>query len=63
MRNCVAAFVKLNASATARKYRRCRSSIANHYAKKAWLRKHPGIGRIQLRGGRWDQLINKITAT
>src|SRR5579863_3935973 len=62
-RSCAAALVKLNASATARKYRRCRSSIASHYAKKAWLRKHHGIGRIQARGGRWDQMINKITAT
>jgi len=39
--------VKFNASPTARKYRRCRSSTAQfHYAEKAsQLNKH-GIGRI-----------------
>jgi len=37
--------------------------MANYHAKKAWLRKRYGIGRIQVCGGRWDQMINKITAT
>jgi hypothetical protein len=40
--------VKFNASPTARKYRRWRSSIAEfHYAGKAWLRKERGIWRIE----------------
>jgi len=39
--------VKFNASPTARKYRRCRSSIAEiHYAEKALQREEHGIGRI-----------------
>jgi hypothetical protein len=47
-RSCAAALVKFNASPTARKYRRCRSSIAEfHYAEKAWLRKERGIRRIE----------------
>jgi hypothetical protein len=37
--------------------------MVSHYAKKAWLRKHYGIGRIQAGGGTWDQMVNKITAT
>src|SRR6266550_8825820 len=46
-RSCAAALVKFNASPTARKYRRCRSSIAaSHYAGKAWQRNQRGIGRI-----------------
>src|SRR6266852_1799057 len=46
-RSCAAARVKFNASPTARKYRRCRSSIAEfHYAGKAWLRNQRGIGHI-----------------
>src|SRR5207247_84049 len=44
-RSCAAALVKFNASPTARKYRKCRSSIAEfHYAEKAWLRNQRGIG-------------------
>ena len=34
-----------------------------HYAEKAWQRKKRGIGRIQARAGRWDQMINKHTST
>jgi len=34
-----------------------------HYAEKAWQRRQGGIGRIQARGGRWDQMINKHTST
>jgi hypothetical protein len=39
--------VKFNASPTARKYRRCRSSTAQfHHAEKASQRNKHGIGRI-----------------
>src|SRR5882762_5195711 len=42
-RSCAAALVKFNASPTARKYRRCRSSIVEfHYAEKAWLHNQRG---------------------
>src|SRR5881397_19256 len=48
-RSCAAALVKFNASPTARKYRRCRSSIAAfHYAGKAGQRKERGIGQVHL---------------
>src|SRR5215813_2577798 len=47
-RRCAAALVKFNASPTAKKYRRCRSSTAHfHHAEKAWLRNKHGIGQIQ----------------
>ena len=40
--------MKFNASPTARKYRKCRSSIAEiHYAEMAGLRKEGGFGRYQ----------------
>src|SRR5437899_1268288 len=43
-RSCAAALVKFNASPTARKYRRCRSSIVEFYhAGKAWQRNQRGI--------------------
>jgi hypothetical protein len=45
--------VKFNASPTARKYRRCRSSIAEiHYAEKALQREEHGIGRNSKRVGK-----------
>src|SRR6267143_3118308 len=47
-RSRAAALVKFNASPTARKYRRCRSSIAQfHHAEKAWQHNKHGIGRTQ----------------
>src|SRR6185436_15625383 len=58
------AFVKFNASATATKYRRCRSSIAlAHYAEKAWLRKLHSIGRIEGDAGVWRQMVTETTQT
>src|SRR5215472_17537379 len=46
-----AALVKFNTSPTTRKYRRCRSSIAElHYADKAWQREEDSIGRIPGQG-------------
>src|SRR6266478_2639711 len=62
-RKSAAAFVKFNASATARKYRKCRSSIADHYAKTAWLRKHHGIGKIQTQEGSLRQMDIETTET
>src|SRR5206468_12477586 len=50
-RSCAAALVKFKASPTARKYRRCRSSIAEfHHTEKAWLRNQRGIGHISNEG-------------
>src|SRR6266403_1769578 len=47
-RTRAAALVKFNASPTARKYRRCRSSTEQFYhAGKAWQHNKHGIGRIQ----------------
>ncbi|HXI71994.1 MAG TPA: hypothetical protein VNN22_16680 [Verrucomicrobiae bacterium] len=55
--------MKFNASATARKYRKCRSSIADHYAKTAWLHKHHGIGKIQTEEGGWRQMVIETAET
>jgi hypothetical protein len=49
-RSCAAALVNFNASPTARKYRRCRSSILQpHHAEKAWPRHQHGICEIENR--------------
>jgi hypothetical protein len=49
-RGCAAALVKFNASATAKKYRRCSSSTAQFYhAEKAWRHIKHDIGRLKTR--------------
>src|SRR5215510_1745055 len=54
-----AALVKFNTSPTTRKYRRCRSSIAElHYADKAWQREENGIGRIPGRGVNKREIVD-----
>src|SRR5262250_3060782 len=56
-----AALVKFNTSPTIRKYRRCRSSIAElHYADKAWQREEDSIGRIPSRGVNKQQKQGEI---
>jgi len=62
MRRRAAAFVKFNASATARKYRKCRSSIAGHYAKRhgcASIMVLGGFKRRREAVGRWSLKLRK----